>query len=177
MSLRPRPSKGRNVRPGTRWRTLRSSAGQKRLPRRSSVRASRRTASCRGSSTTPRTALRCRKPIHRGGLPPPRSQPLLSSSPQRKRRASRGRPYRSQRGRSLALVVDGLTIRDARDEDLDAVSALLVAAYAQYMPRNAEGMTAEERSGWEGYRRNIADVWSRASISSTIVAERDGELL
>ena len=74
-------------------------------------------------------------------------------------------------------MADGLTIRDARTEDLDAVSALLVAAYAQYMPPSAEAMTAKERSGWEGYRQNIADVWSRAPISSTIVAERDGELL
>ena len=74
-------------------------------------------------------------------------------------------------------MAGALTIRDANEEDLDAVSALLVAAYAQYMPPSAEGMTVEERSGWEGYRKNIADVWSRAPISSTIVAVRDGELL
>lgn len=69
-----------------------------------------------------------------------------------------------------------LTIRDARGEDLEAVSALLVAAYAQYLPSPRE-LTPEERAGWDGYRRNIADVWSRASISSTIVAERDRKLL
>ena len=69
-----------------------------------------------------------------------------------------------------------LTIRDAHKEDLDAVSALLVDAYAQYLPPPRE-LTAEERAGWDGYRRNIADVWSRAPISSTIVAERDGKLL
>ena len=75
-------------------------------------------------------------------------------------------------------MTDRLTVRDARAEDLDAVSALLVAAYAQYMPPPAEAMTAEKRSGWEGYRQNIADVRSRwAPISSTIVAERDGEIL
>ena len=69
-----------------------------------------------------------------------------------------------------------LTIRDAKEEDLDAVSALLVDAYAQYLPPPRE-LTAEERAGWDGYKRNIADVWSRAPISSTIVAERDGKLL
>ena len=69
-----------------------------------------------------------------------------------------------------------LTIRDAKDEDLDRVSALLVDAYAQYLPPPRD-LTAEERAGWDGYRRNIADVWSRAPISSTIVAERDGKLL
>jgi ribosomal protein S18 acetylase RimI-like enzyme len=74
-------------------------------------------------------------------------------------------------------VADGLTIRDARTEDLGGVSALLVAAYAQYIPRPAKALTADERAGWEGYRQNIADVWSRAPISSTIVAEREGELL
>ncbi|TMC75812.1 MAG: GNAT family N-acetyltransferase [Chloroflexi bacterium] len=70
-----------------------------------------------------------------------------------------------------------LTIRDARKEELDAVSALLIDAYAQYMPPPRVALTAEERAGWEGYRRNIVDVWSRAAISSTIVAERDGKLL
>jgi len=69
-----------------------------------------------------------------------------------------------------------LTIRDARGEELDAVSALLIDAYAQFMPPPRE-LTAEERAGWDGYRRNIADVWSRVPVSSTIVAERDGKLL
>ncbi len=69
-----------------------------------------------------------------------------------------------------------LTIRDARGEDLDAVSALLIDAYAQFMPPPRE-LTAEERAGWDGYRRNIADVWSRVPVSSTIVAEREGKLL
>ena len=70
-----------------------------------------------------------------------------------------------------------LTVRDAEGEDLAAVSALLIDAYAQYMRPLQRPLTAEERAGWEGYRRNIADVWSRAPISSTIVAERDGKLL
>jgi len=69
-----------------------------------------------------------------------------------------------------------LTIRDANGEDLDAVSALLIDAYAQFMPPPRE-ITAEESAGWDGYRRNIADVWSRVPVSSTIVAERDGKLL
>jgi ribosomal protein S18 acetylase RimI-like enzyme len=70
-----------------------------------------------------------------------------------------------------------VTIRDARDEDLAAVSALLIDAYSQYLPSHPETLSAEERAGWEGYRQNIADVWSRAPISSTIVAERDGRLI
>ena len=78
---------------------------------------------------------------------------------------------------SLALVAGELRIRDARNEELDAVSALLLDAYAQFMRPPREPLTAEERAGLEGYRRNIADVWSRAPISSTIVAERDGKLL
>jgi len=69
-----------------------------------------------------------------------------------------------------------LTIRDAREEDLHVVSALLVDAYGQYLLPPRE-LTAEERAAWDGYRRNIADVWSRTPISSTIVAERDGKLL
>ena len=74
-------------------------------------------------------------------------------------------------------MAGALAIRDAKKEDLDAVSALLVDAYAEYMPPPRQVLTAEERAGWDGYRRNIADVWSRAPISSTIVAERDGALL
>jgi ribosomal protein S18 acetylase RimI-like enzyme len=74
-------------------------------------------------------------------------------------------------------MVRGLTIRNARDEDLAAVSALLLDAYGQYMPPPSGAITAEDRAGWEEYRQNIADVWSRASISSTIVAEREGKLL
>jgi len=70
-----------------------------------------------------------------------------------------------------------LTIRDGKEEDLAAVSALLIEAYAEFMRPPREVLTAEERAGWDGYRRNIADVWSRAPISSTIVAERDGKLL
>jgi hypothetical protein len=73
-------------------------------------------------------------------------------------------------------VASELTIRDAKGDDLGAVSALLVDAYAQYLPPPRE-LTADERAGWDGYRRNIADVWSRAPISSTIIAERDGKLL
>ena len=69
-----------------------------------------------------------------------------------------------------------LAIRDALEEELDRVSALLVDAYAQYKPPR-EALTAEERAAWDGYRRNIADVWSRSPISSTVVAERDGRLL
>jgi ribosomal protein S18 acetylase RimI-like enzyme len=74
-------------------------------------------------------------------------------------------------------MAGGLTIRDASEEDFDMVSALLLDAYAQYMPPPGKAITGEERAGWEGYRQNIADVWSRAPISSTIVAERDGSLL
>ncbi|MDQ2912671.1 MAG: GNAT family N-acetyltransferase [Chloroflexota bacterium] len=70
-----------------------------------------------------------------------------------------------------------LTIRDAHEDDLDAVSALLLKAYAQYIPPPRESLSAQEGAAWEGYRRNIADVWSRVPISSTIVAERDGKLL
>lgn len=69
-----------------------------------------------------------------------------------------------------------LRIRDAHEEDLDVVSALLVDAYAQFLPPPRE-LTVEERAEWDGYRRNVADVWSRVPISSTIVAERDGTLL
>jgi ribosomal protein S18 acetylase RimI-like enzyme len=70
-----------------------------------------------------------------------------------------------------------VTIRDAKAEDLDAVSALLIDAYAQYMPPPLKTLTEAERAGWDLYRRNIADAWSRAPISSTIVAGRDRKLV
>jgi len=71
----------------------------------------------------------------------------------------------------------GVTIRDARNEELKSVSALLVDAYAQFMPAPNATIPEAARVGWEEYKRNVADVWSRATISSTIIAERDGTLL
>ena len=77
----------------------------------------------------------------------------------------------------LRFVEEGLTIRDARETELNAVGALLLDAYAQYMPAPGAAIPAEARVAWEEYRKNIADVWSRAPLSSTIIAERDGKLL
>src|SRR2546430_9159978 len=101
------------------------------------------------------------------------SQPPCRRSRRPSRGSLEGRGARPNR----VISPRKLVIRDAHQEDRDAVSALLIGAYAQYMPASLESISPTERAGWEGYRQNIADVWSRAPISSTIVAERDGKLL
>jgi GNAT superfamily N-acetyltransferase len=62
-----------------------------------------------------------------------------------------------------------LVIRDARPEELEAVSDLLREAYReyeQYFPGDA----------WEEYLANVRDVRSRLAEAQLIVAELDGRL-
>jgi len=68
-------------------------------------------------------------------------------------------------------------MRDAREDELDAVGAMMVEAYAQYMPAPDADLTSEQRKVWDEYRDEIGDVRSRLAYSSLIVAEDDGEIL
>lgn len=68
------------------------------------------------------------------------------------------------------MKLPGLTIRDARPDELDAVGEMMAQAYQQY-----ERIIGKE--GWEGYRANILDVRSRLPVSQLIVAELDGEIV
>lgn len=60
-------------------------------------------------------------------------------------------------------------VRDARAEDLDEASAMMVAAYRQYFPENPDEI-------WRAYAREIADVRSRLGVAELIVAERAGRI-
>lgn len=63
-----------------------------------------------------------------------------------------------------------MNIRNARTEELDEVSRLILAAYSQYsalMPNEV----------WQPYARNITDVRSRLDESELIVAEEDDRIL
>jgi ribosomal protein S18 acetylase RimI-like enzyme len=62
------------------------------------------------------------------------------------------------------LEKQGLTIRDARPDELDEVSLLLKEAYHQY-----ENFIPPER--WEHYLADIVDIYSRLGESDLIVAE------
>ena len=68
-----------------------------------------------------------------------------------------------------------ILIRDAHEHEIDAISALLTAAYHQYMPE-VTGLTdvAEE---FEAYRVEIADVRSRWDDTVQIVAVDDEEVV
>src|SRR2546430_9641361 len=101
------------------------------------------------------------------------SQPPCRRSRRPSRGSLEGRGARPNRVTSPSKLV----IRDAHQEDLDAVSALLIGAYAQYIPASLESISQTYRAGWQGYRHNVADVWSPAPISATIAPERDGKLL
>ncbi len=63
-----------------------------------------------------------------------------------------------------------LRVRDALLDELDEVSALLVAAYGEYA-----GSLPQQR--WEAYANNIADVRGRLGESELMVAEQNGEIV
>ncbi|MGZ4129021.1 MAG: GNAT family N-acetyltransferase [Actinomycetota bacterium] len=68
-----------------------------------------------------------------------------------------------------------VTIRDARDDELDQVADLLEAAYAQYGPPPESSVELAE--AFDEYRTNIRDVRSRLNESVLIVAEQDGRIV
>src|SRR5260221_3005165 len=70
-----------------------------------------------------------------------------------------------------------VVLRDARLDELDAVSAVLSASYEEYLPAATADLSSEERRAWDGYRADIADVASRAQYSDQIIAEADGTIL
>jgi ribosomal protein S18 acetylase RimI-like enzyme len=61
-------------------------------------------------------------------------------------------------------------IRDARDDELDAVARVMLAAYEEYIPPDATGEVRE-------YREDIADVRGRQGRATLVVAAgREGVL-
>ena len=62
-----------------------------------------------------------------------------------------------------------VAVRDAKPDEFDAVSVLMVAAYAQY----EAGLPPHL---WLDYASEIADVWRRAPFSDLIVAEHESKL-
>jgi ribosomal protein S18 acetylase RimI-like enzyme len=66
-------------------------------------------------------------------------------------------------------VSAALTIREAREDELDRVSELMVAAYSEYRAVLAP-------ADWQAYAADVADVRGRLPHSTLLVAERDGEL-
>lgn len=63
-----------------------------------------------------------------------------------------------------------IVIREARDDELDAVAAVAVDAYAEY----AERMSPD---AWSAFAQNIANVRGRMLDAEVVVAERDGRIV
>ncbi|HXJ78349.1 MAG TPA: GNAT family N-acetyltransferase [Candidatus Methylomirabilis sp.] len=63
-----------------------------------------------------------------------------------------------------------IRVRNARDDELDAVADVMVAAYEQYIPRDAPGEVL-------AYREEVRDVRSRLAHATLIVAEERARLL
>ena len=63
-----------------------------------------------------------------------------------------------------------LVIREAGDDELDAVAALIVDAYAEYAARMSP-------DAWSSYANEIANVRGRLGDSVLLVAERGGALV
>jgi GNAT superfamily N-acetyltransferase len=68
-------------------------------------------------------------------------------------------------------------IREARADEIDRVSALLVAAYEEHLPPAHAGLAPAVRSVWEGYRADIANVRSRLPYSNLIVGVEGDRIL
>jgi ribosomal protein S18 acetylase RimI-like enzyme len=73
-------------------------------------------------------------------------------------------------GGALTAGLRSVLIRDAREDELGAVSALMQAAYVPYF----EDVPAEQHDVIDGYLQDIGDVWSRLGDAELIVAEDDG---
>lgn len=68
-----------------------------------------------------------------------------------------------------------IVIRDARDDELDAISGLLLRSYAEYRP--GPDASPARRAAFDEYFTNIGDVRSRLPFSTLMVAEREGSIL
>lgn len=67
-------------------------------------------------------------------------------------------------------MADGLTIREARDDELDIVASLIVDAYAEYAARMSP-------DAWSFFAQDIANVRGRLGDATLLVAERDGRIV
>src|SRR5437899_10770465 len=72
--------------------------------------------------------------------------------------------------RAPLVAVTRIGLRGARDDELDAVADVMVAAYEQYIPPDP---TAE----WLAYREEVRGVRSRQDSATLILAEDHGRLL
>lgn len=61
-------------------------------------------------------------------------------------------------------------IREARDDELDLVAALIVDAYAEYAARMSP-------DAWSSFANDIANVRGRQSDADLLVAEEDGQIV
>lgn len=76
----------------------------------------------------------------------------------------------SERGAKDAAVTDHVTIRQARDEELDIVASLIVDAYAEFAARMSP-------DAWSSFAQDIANVRGRMSDAELLVAVREGRLV
>lgn len=67
-------------------------------------------------------------------------------------------------------AVTGLTIRDGRVEEFDAIASLILSSYAEYA-------AVLDPPVWEWYRLDLADVAARAASATTLVAQLGPEVV
>lgn len=67
-------------------------------------------------------------------------------------------------------MADGISIREARDDELDIVASLIVDAFAEY----AAQMSPD---AWSFFAQDIANVRGRMNDARLLVAERDGHIV
>ncbi|MFA5891728.1 MAG: GNAT family N-acetyltransferase [Actinomycetota bacterium] len=72
------------------------------------------------------------------------------------------------------MITEGVAVRDARTDELDAVARLLTAAYREYRP--GPDTPEDLRGEFAAYENDIVDVRARLADSVLIVAEQGGRL-
>ena len=70
----------------------------------------------------------------------------------------------------VASVADEISIREARDDELDIVASLIVDAFAEYAARMSP-------DAWSFFAHDISNVRGRLGDARLLVAERDGHIV
>ena len=78
-------------------------------------------------------------------------------------------------GIAFPTAMVAVTVRAARDDELDQVAALIDAAWREYDER-VRG-SEERMASYRGYREHMLDVRSRLDEAELLVAERDGTIV
>jgi GNAT superfamily N-acetyltransferase len=74
-------------------------------------------------------------------------------------------------------VIVSIVVRDATPDELERVARLLAGAFERYRPRPEAAVTSGDRSCFERYLEDTADVGARMANADLLVADDAGEIV